>query len=108
MLISSSIENFLLRSGLLEYILICQDLLTMSSMFFVLPTFLAQTRIPVTFTSQYSHFSLHHHKFSFTTTRSQTFVFSDWAVETTTFSMAIPLSPQSDVPLCPMMVIGLH
>ena len=108
MLISSSIENFLLRSGLLEYILICQDLLTMSSMFLVLPPFLARTRIPVTFTGQYSHFSLHHHQFSFTTTCSQIpLKFSEWAVEATIFSVAIPLS-QSDVPLCLMMVIGLH
>ena len=108
MLISSSIENFLLRSGLLEYIQICQNLLTMSSMFLVLPRFLARTRMPVTFTGQYSHFSLHHHQFSFTTTRSQTFVFSEFVVETTSFSMAIHLPPQSHVPLCLMMVAGLH
>ena len=108
MLILSSIGNFLLRSGLLEYIQICQDFCTMSPVFFLLLPFLARTRIPVTFTGQYSHFSLHHHQFSFTTTRSQTFVFSEFVVKTTTFSVAIHLPLQSHVPLCLMMVIGLH
>ena len=108
-LIPSSIENFLLRSGLLEYILICQDFLTTSSVFLVLPTCLTSTRIPVTFTGQYSHFSLHHHQFSFTTTRSQIpLKFSEFVVETTSFSVAIHLPPQSHVPLCLMMVTGLH
>ena len=117
---ASPIQNLRFCSCLSEYILIYQDLLTTSSVLLVFLPCLARARIPVTFTGQYTHFSLRPHQFSFTTTSSQIpFEFSVWVVETT-YPMKRPhdptmfpgvtihLSPQSHVPLCLMMVAGLH